>query len=152
MVTPWSTNAVEITQNMALKGISRIEEYFPVDTPEADHDPMLQRMYDGLDQQIFTIDHDPEPIKRVDDLEKFNEEEGLALSPEEIAYLHKIEKENGRPLTDSEIFGFAQINSEHCRHKIFGGTFVIDGKEMESSLFNMIKKTTRENPGKILSA
>ena len=121
MVTPWSTNAVEITQNMALKGISRIEEYFPVDTPEADHDPMLQRMYDGLDQQIFTIDHDPEPIKRVDDLEKFNEEEGLALSPEEIAYLHKIEKENGRPLTDSEIFGFAQINSEHCRHKIFGG-------------------------------
>lgn len=66
MVTPWSTNAVEITQNMALKGISRIEEYFPVDTPEADHDPMLQRMYDGLDQQIFTIDHDPEPIKRVD--------------------------------------------------------------------------------------
>ena len=152
MVTPWSTNAVEITQNMALKGISRIEEYFPVDTPEADHDPMLQRMYDGLDQQIFTIDHAPEPIKRVDDLEKFNEEEGLALSPEEIAYLHKIEKENGRPLTDSEIFGFAQINSEHCRHKIFGGTFVIDGKEMESSLFNMIKKTTRENPGKILSA
>ena len=152
MVTPWSTNAVEITQNMALKGISRIEEYFPVDSPDAEHDPMLQRLYDGLDQQIFTIDHEPEPIKHVDDLEKFNEEEGLALSPEEIAYLHKIEKENGRPLTDSEIFGFAQINSEHCRHKIFGGTFIIDGKEMESSLFNLIKKTTRENPGRILSA
>ena len=115
MVTPWSTNAVEITQNMALKGISRIEEYFPVDTPEADHDPMLQRMYDGLDQQIFTIDHDPEPIKRVDDLEKFNEEEGLALSPEEIAYLHKIEKENGRPLTDSEIFGFEAPSSSTAR-------------------------------------
>ena len=90
--------------------------------------------------------------KRVEDLEKFNEEEGLALSPEEIEYLHKIEKQNGRPLTDSEIFGFAQINSEHCRHKIFGGEFIIDGKVMESSLFSLIKKTTKENPGKILSA
>ena len=55
-------------------------------------------------------------------------------------------------MTDSEIFGFAQINSEHCRHKIFGGTFIIDGQEMESSLFQMIKKTTKENPNKILSA
>ena len=152
MVTPWSTNAVEITQNMNLKGVSRIEEYFPVSSKDADHDPMLQRMYDGLDQQVFTVDHKPEPIKHVDNLEEYNEQEGLALSPEEIEYLHKIEKELGRPLTDSEIFGFAQINSEHCRHKIFGGVFIIDGKEMESSLFNMIKKTTKENPHKILSA
>ena len=152
MITPWSTNAVEITQNMGLRGISRIEEYFPVDSKDADHDPMLQRMYDGLDQKIFTVDHEPEPIKHVDDIEKYNEEEGLALSEDEIAYLHKIEKENGRPLTDSEIFGFAQINSEHCRHKIFGGQFIIDGKPMESSLFNLIKKTTKEHPNKILSA
>jgi phosphoribosylformylglycinamidine synthase len=152
MVTPWSTNAVEITQNMNLRGISRIEEYFPVSSKDAEHDVMLQRMYDGLDQTIFTINHQPEPIKHVDNLEKYNEEEGLALSPEEMEYLHKIEKEVGRPLTDSEIFGFAQINSEHCRHKIFGGVFVIDGKEMESSLFNLIKKTTKENPNKILSA
>ena len=152
MVTPWSTNAVEITQNMNLKGISRIEEYFPVSSKDADHDPMLQRMYEGLDQTVFTVNHKPEPIKHVDNLEEYNEQEGLALSPEEIEYLHKIEKELGRPLTDSEIFGFAQINSEHCRHKIFGGVFIIDGKEMESSLFNMIKKTTKENPHKILSA
>lgn len=152
MITPWSTNAVEITQNMNLNGISRIEEYFPVSSKDADHDPMLQRMYDGLDQSIFTVDHKPEPIKHVDNLEEYNEQEGLALSPEEIEYLHKIEKELGRPLTDSEIFGFAQINSEHCRHKIFGGVFIIDGKEMELSLFNMIKKTTKENPHKILSA
>ena len=113
---------------------------------------MLQRMYKGLDQTIFTVNHEPEPIKHVDDIEKYNEEEGLALSPEEIEYLHKIEKQNGRPLTDSEIFGFAQINSEHCRHKIFGGSFVIDGEERPSSLFALIKKTTKENPGKILSA
>ena len=152
MVTPWSTNAVEITQNMGLSGIARIEEYFPAASEDAEHDPMLQRMYNGLNQDIFTISIQPEPIKYVDNLEEYNEQEGLALSPEEIAYLHKIEKENGRPLTDSEIFGFAQINSEHCRHKIFGGTFIIDGQEMESSLFAMIKKTTQENPNKILSA
>ena len=152
MITPWSTNAVEITQNMGLDGISRIEEYFPVSSEDAEHDTMLQRMYKGLDQNIFTINISPEPIKFVDDLEKFNEQEGLALSPEEMDYLHKIEKQNGRPLTDSEIFGFAQINSEHCRHKIFGGKFIIDGKEKESSLFAMIKKTTQEHPGRILSA
>lgn len=152
MITPWSTNAVEITQNMSLTGISRIEEYFPVKSEDATHDRMLQRMYNGLDQTIFTVNHEPEPIKHVEDIEKYNEEEGLALSPEEIGYLHKIEKENGRPLTDSEIFGFAQINSEHCRHKIFGGTFIIDGEERESSLFSLIKKTTKEHPGKIISA
>ena len=152
MITPWSTNAVEITQNMSLTGISRIEEYFPVKSEDATHDRMLQRMYNGLDQTIFTVNHEPESIKHVEDIEKYNEEEGLALSPEEIEYLHKIEKENGRPLTDSEIFGFAQINSEHCRHKIFGGTFIIDGEERESSLFSLIKKTTKEHPGKIISA
>ena len=152
MVTPWSTNAVEITQNMGLQGISRIEEYFPASSKDAEHDEMLQRMYNGLNQDIFTINIKPEPIKYVDNLEEYNEQEGLALSPEEIEYLHGLEKQNGRPLTDSEIFGFAQINSEHCRHKIFGGTFIIDGKEMESSLFAMIKKTTQENPNKILSA
>jgi len=160
MITPWSTNAVEITQNMCLSGISRIEEFIPgssgsqgdKETGSSGFDPMLQRMYDGLDQEIFTVKHDPEPIKYVDNLEAYNEQEGLALSKEEIEYLHKVEKENGRPLTDSEIFGFAQINSEHCRHKIFGGTFIIDGEEKEDSLFQMIKKTTQENPNKILSA
>lgn len=152
MVTPWSTNAVEITENMNLTGITRIEEYFPVSSKEATHDPMLQRMYEGLDQRLFTVNREPESIRRVENLEQYNEEEGLALSPEEMAYLHTIEKQNGRPLTDSEIFGFAQINSEHCRHKIFSGTFIIDGEEKESSLFAMIKRTTQENPGKILSA
>ena len=152
MVTPWSTNAVEITENMNLSGITRIEEYFPVSSKEATHDPMLQRMYEKLDQSLFTVNHEPEPIKLVENLEQYNEDEGLALSPEEMAYLHTIEKQNGRPLTDSEIFGFAQINSEHCRHKIFSGTFIIDGEEKESSLFAMIKRTTQENPGKILSA
>lgn len=152
MITPWSTNAVEITQNMNLHGIARIEEYFPVSGEDAEHDPMLQRMYNGLNQDIFTVNIEPAPIQYVEDLESYNEAEGLALSPAEIEYLHGVEKQLGRQLTDSEVFGFAQINSEHCRHKIFGGSFVIDGKEMPSSLFAMIKKTTKENPHKIISA
>ena len=152
MITPWSTNAVEITQNMAVKGISRIEEYYPVADEKAEYDPMLQRMYKGLDQEIFTINMKPAAIQHIENLEEYNEQEGLALSPEEIEYLHDVEKQLGRKLTDSEVFGFAQINSEHCRHKIFGGTFIIDGEEKESSLFKMIKKTTQENPHKIISA
>ncbi len=152
MITPWSTNAVEITQNMGLSGITRIEEYFPVSSADAEYDPMLQRMYDGLDQSIFTVDIKPQPIIMIEDLDTYNEQEGLALSEEEIAYLHRVEKEIGRCLTDSEVFGFAQINSEHCRHKIFGGTFIIDGQEMESSLFQMIKNTTKEHQGRIISA
>ena len=152
MITPWSTNAVEITQNMGVEGIRRIEEYFPVKDENAEHDPMLQRMYHGLNQQIFDVNIKPQPIVYIDDIETYNEQEGLALSPEEIEYLKKVETDLGRKLTDSEIFGFAQINSEHCRHKIFGGTFIIDGQEMESSLFQMIKKTTKENPNKIISA
>ena len=152
MITPWSTNAVEITQNMGLEGIMRIEEYFPVKDENAEYDPMLQRMYKGLDQSIFDIDIKPQPIVYIENLEEYNEQEGLALSQEEMDYLKKVENDLGRKLTDSEVFGFAQINSEHCRHKIFGGTFVIDGVEMESSLFQMIKKTTKENPNRIISA
>ncbi len=152
MVTPWSTNAVEITLNMGIEGITRIEEYFPAKDEKAAYDTMLQRLYRGLGQDIFHFDIAPQPIRFVEDIEKYNEEEGLALSNEEITYLKKVESELGRRLTDSEVFGFAQINSEHCRHKIFGGTFVIDGEEKESSLFQMIKKTTQENPNRIISA
>ena len=88
MITPWSTNAVEITQNMALQGISRIEEYYPVKDADAEYDPMLQRLYKGLDQEIFTNNITPDPIKSIENLEEYNEQEGLALSPEEIAYHH----------------------------------------------------------------
>ena len=152
MITPWSTNAVEITQNMGLTGISRIEEYFPVASGEAEHDPMLHRIYNGLDQAIFTISKQPDPIVYIEDLEAYNQQEGLALSQEEIAYLNEVSQKLGRKLTDSEVFGFSQVNSEHCRHKIFGGTFIIDGEEKESSLFALIKKTSQENPNKLVSA
>ena len=152
MVTPWSTNAVEMTQNMNLDGILRIEEFFPVASAKAEHDPMLQRMYEGIGQDVFRVEREPQPVKHVENLEEYNEAEGLALSADEITYLHEMERQLGRRLTDSEVFGFAQINSEHCRHKIFGGRFVIDGEERESSLFELIKKTTAEHPGQILSA
>jgi len=152
MLTPWSTNAVEITQNMGIEGIRRMEEFFEVDNEHAKFDPMLQNLYNGLNQQVFAIDKEPDPIINIENIAAFNEQEGLALSEDEIGYLDWVAKEMGRPLTDSEVYGFAQVNSEHCRHKIFNGTFVIDGKEMESSLFKMIKKTSQQNPNKIISA
>lgn len=151
MITPWSTNAVEITQNMGLEGISRIEEYVPL-SPEKGHDPMLQHVYDNLDQQLFTIDQKPDPIVYIDDIAAYNEQEGLALSADEVGYLNEVSKKLKRNLTDSEVFGFSQVNSEHCRHKIFGGTFIIDGEEKEHSLFALIKKTSAENPNKLVSA
>jgi phosphoribosylformylglycinamidine synthase len=152
MVTPWSTNAVEITQNMAISGIIRIEEFHRTIPDALDFDPMLSQKYSELDQHIFTIDIAPEPILDIDDIALYNKQEGLSLSPQEVEYLDKLAIKIGRKLTDSEIFGFSQANSEHCRHKIFNGIFVIDGVEKESSLFKMIKKTSIKNPNNIISA
>lgn len=152
MVTPWSTNAVEITQTMGISGINRIEEFFTVAGKDAAYDRMLQVLYTELNQDLFTIHHQPDPIVEVDDIAGYNEKEGLALSAEEIQYLEEVSRELGRKLTDSEVFGFSQVNSEHCRHKIFNGTFIIDGEEKQSTLFQLIKKTSKENPNYIVSA
>ena len=152
MVTPWSTNATEITQNMGISGIIRIEEFRAVSADYTDFDPMLSQKYASLGQDIFTINIVPEPIMEIDDIAAYNEKEGLALSEEEVAYLEGLAKKLGRKLTDSEVFGFSQVNSEHCRHKIFNGTFVIDGVEKPSSLFKLIKKTSEANPNDIVSA
>jgi phosphoribosylformylglycinamidine synthase len=152
MITPWSTNAVEITQNMGISGIIRIEEFHRVDWDASDFDPMLYQKYSELNQAIFTINIQPEPILNIDDIAAYNKTEGLSLSPEEVKYLDDLATKLGRKLTDSEIFAFSQANSEHCRHKIFNGTFVIDGEEKETSLFKLIKKTSQENPNDIVSA
>ncbi len=152
MITPWSTNAVEITQTMGVSGIKRIEEFAPVSGPDAPHDRMLQVLYNGLDPEIFTIHHTPDPILEIEDIGKYSSEEGLALSQEEIAYLEDVSRELGRKLTDSEVFGFSQVNSEHCRHKIFNGTFIIDGNQKPSTLFGLIKKTSSSNPNYLVSA
>ncbi|MDR0537513.1 MAG: phosphoribosylformylglycinamidine synthase [Tannerellaceae bacterium] len=152
MITPWSTNAVEITQNMGLHGISRMEEYTPVSSAETEYDRMLQSIYNGLGPDLFTVRKRPEPVISVKDIEAYNQQEGLALSKEEITYLNNLSQRLGRNLTDSEVYGFAQVNSEHCRHKIFNGRFIIDGEEKESTLFELIKKTSRENPNLLISA
>ena len=151
MVSPWSTNAVEITQNMGINGILRIEEYFPktlLDTI----DKMLFEEFNGLDQNLFKVDIEPENVKQIFDISYYNEKEGLALSKDEINYLEDLSKYIKRPLTDSEVFGFSQVNSEHCRHKIFNGRFIIDGIEKEKSLFELIKLTSNVNPNSIVSA
>ncbi|AIZ43321.1 phosphoribosylformylglycinamidine synthase [Cellulophaga baltica] len=152
MITPWSTNATEITQNMGIEGILRIEEFSASNETDNGFDPMLLQKYKALDQAIFTVAIAPEAVLNIQDIAAFNQKEGLALSDEEVGYLETLAKKLGRKLTDSEVFGFSQVNSEHCRHKIFNGTFVIDGKEKPSSLFKLIKKTSKENPGTIVSA
>ncbi|MFY0600850.1 MAG: phosphoribosylformylglycinamidine synthase [Cyclobacteriaceae bacterium] len=149
MITPWSTNAVEIAQNAGIEGLFRIELF---QTGITDFDPMLQQKHEDIDQSIFTLEITPEPIKSIEDLKTYNTTEGLALSDEEISFLENVSSEIGRPLTDSEVFGFSQINSEHCRHKIFNGSFIIDGVEQEDSLFKWIKKTSKDNPNLIVSA
>lgn len=152
MITPWSTNAVEITQNMGISGILRIEELFPVRPGKHDYDPMLQSLYTDPDQDIFTIERKPEEIISIDDISQYNDKEGLALNSDEIDYLKKLSERIGRPLTDSEVFGFSQVNSEHCRHKIFNGIFIIDGEERDSTLFQLIKNTTHYNRNGVVSA
>jgi len=152
MITPWSTNAVEITQNMGIGGIIRIEEFKAVAEDFKGYDPMISEKYKGLNQESFTINIQPEAILEIDDISAYNQKEGLALSDEEIEYLENVAKKIGRKLTDSEVFGFSQVNSEHCRHKIFNGTFVIDGAEKPTSLFKMIKETSKQHPNDIVSA
>ncbi|MBT6704647.1 MAG: phosphoribosylformylglycinamidine synthase [Flavobacteriaceae bacterium] len=152
MITPWSTNAVEITQNMGINGIIRIEEFHPTTEESSDFDPMLFQKYSSLNQDIFTINIQAEKIIEIDNITTFNQSEGLALNAEEVSYLENLSRKIGRELTDSEVFGFSQVNSEHCRHKIFNGAFIIDGEEMPSSLFKLIKNTSKENPNTIVSA
>ncbi|MCQ2974266.1 MAG: phosphoribosylformylglycinamidine synthase [Bacteroidales bacterium] len=152
MITPWSTNAVEITQNMGITGIERIEKFIPTKEANPQFDKMLQRVYKDLDENVFTISKQPDPVVYIEDMRAYNQKEGLALSEQEINYLENLSKSLGRKLTDSEVFGFSQVNSEHCRHKIFGGTFVIDGKEKDKSLFQLIKETSKQNPRGLVSA
>ena len=151
MVSPWSTNAVEITQNMGLESINRIEKYIPEDSI-SNFDPMLNQRFKTLSQDLFEINIVPEEINYIENIDQYNTKEGLSLNLEEIDYLNNVSKEIGRKLTDSEIFGFSQVNSEHCRHKIFNGKFIIDGYEKEMSLFSLIKKTSKTNPGNLVSA
>lgn len=149
MITPWSTNATDICVNVGLVGIQRIEIFRPADDS---FDPMLEERYRGLNVNSLHIERQPEAVRQVTDIRGYNKEAGLALSEEEIVYLERASQEMGRPLTDSELFGFGQINSEHCRHKIFNGEFIIDGQKKSRSLFTLIKDTANKSPGQLISA
>ena len=151
MITPWSTNAVEIFLNAGVDYIKRIELFKKVNEEES-FDPMLKRKYSNVDQNVFTIDRTKEEVIQISDIAKYSEEEGLALSEEEVAYLEEVSKKIGRSLTDSEVFGFSQINSEHCRHKIFNGEFIIDDEVKKKTLFALIKETSKAHPNLIVSA
>ena len=152
MITPWSTNAVEITQNMGVEGIIRIEEFNSCESSYTDFDPMIYEFFENLNQRSFNINVAPEPILNITDISDYNKQEGLSLNEDEVNYLNQVSEKIGRPLTDSEVFGFSQVNSEHCRHKIFNGTFIIDGEEKSTSLFKLIKETSKQHPNTIVSA
>lgn len=150
-ITPWSTNAVEITRNAGVIGITRIECYQKAN-PGTSYDPLLQQIYQRLDEKVFAPSATPAPILYIDNIAEYNTAEGLALNEDEIKYLEQLSQKIGRKLTDTEIFGFSQVNSEHCRHKIFNGTFEIDGQTASKSLFQWIKETTKQNKNQVVSA
>jgi phosphoribosylformylglycinamidine synthase len=128
-----------------------MEEFFLASENDV-YDPMLQMKYGVVDQHVFKTNQQALGVEFVFDIAFYNQDQGLALSDDEVEYLNDVCKTLGRKLTDSEVYGFAQINSEHCRHKIFNGKFIIDGEEMPESLFSLIKKTSKENPNRIISA
>ncbi|MGA0154329.1 MAG: phosphoribosylformylglycinamidine synthase [Flavobacteriaceae bacterium] len=151
MITPWSTNATEIMANMGIAQVKRIER-FTLSQADQSFDPMLFQRYDGLDAQIFELNTTVATALSITDIDAYNRQEGLSLSEDEVAYLESLSAKLNRHLTDSEVFGFSQVNSEHCRHKIFNGIFEIDQKAMPESLFGLIRKTSATNPNGIVSA
>ncbi|RIL08508.1 MAG: phosphoribosylformylglycinamidine synthase, partial [Proteobacteria bacterium] len=153
MITPWSSNACDILSNMGISGVLRMEYFERISDPNhSKHDPMLQAVYNDLDNSTLHVDGAAQASFEVENLREFNREAALALSDEEISFLEDAQRELGRRLTDAEVFAFGQINSEHCRHKIFNGSFIIDGEEKPRSLFAMIKETSKRAPARIVSA
>ena len=151
MISPWSTNAVEIMNNMGIESVIRIEEFISTKENHA-FDIMIQEEYKSLDQDIFKNYKTPDKQILIRDINEYNKNEGLALDKSEVDYLNELSKKLNRQLTDSEVYGFSQVNSEHCRHKIFNGRFIIDNKEKEKSLFDLIKLTSKKNKNSIVSA
>ncbi len=174
-ISPWSSKATDIAHNCGLGSIRRLERgiAYYLETPggelEGDrlmaameilHDRMTQAVVFALDEaeQLF-VHAEPAPLTRVDvigngrdALEAANRDLGLALSGDEIDYLVGSFQGLERNPTDVELMMFAQANSEHCRHKIFNASWVIDGQRQDHSLFHMIRNTTERSPTDVLSA
>jgi phosphoribosylformylglycinamidine synthase len=171
-ISPWSSKATDIFRNCGLSKVKRVERgkayYFSAELNEEKRqifkslisDRMVESVADTFDigSKIFE-QHEAKPFKSIDllgggrdALEVANKQMGLALAEDEMDYLVANFKKLGRNPNDIELMMFAQANSEHCRHKIFNADWTIDGVKKEKSLFNMIRNTYNNSPGKILSA
>lgn len=167
-IAPWTSKATEIIQNCGFTGVRQVVRAIGY---SADHSVDLKSLahvlYDPLTESLLTSDqllqlfftHEPQPLTTIDILKdgrsalvEANQQIGLALSDAEIDYLVKCFQRLKRNPTDAELMMFAQVNSEHCRHKIFNAMWVIDDQPQESSLFNMIRSTYRANPEQVLVA
>ncbi len=169
-LSPWSSKATDIAKVCGLTGVQRIErgraylfdgvDALPQSCFDQLHDPMTESVLTDAAALagIFAVQA-PRALRRVDvlgggkaALEAANRDWGLALSPQEIDYLVAHFVEARRNPSDAELMMFAQINSEHCRHKIFNGNFVIDDEPQAHTLFEMIKLSYKASPDGVLSA
>jgi phosphoribosylformylglycinamidine synthase len=155
-LSPWSSKATDIAHNCGLTAVKRIERgiAYHIASEAAGiaaplHDRMTQTVLGSYAEagQLFQ-QVPPRPLRTVsiNALRKANAELGLALSEDEIEYLERAYRGIGRDPTDAELTMFAQANSEHCRHKIFNGDWIIDGERQRESLFAMIRHTHAANP------
>ena len=169
-LSPWSSKATDIARVCGLDGVRRIERgraylFQGIDAlPDAAtallHDPMMESVLTEAEalQQVFATPP-RRPLRTVDVLGQggaaltaANRDWGLALSEQEIEYLTTHFRQAGKNPTDAELMMFAQVNSEHCRHKIFNAEFTVDGEVQPHSLFQMIKMTYAAAPQGVLSA
>ena len=170
-ISPWSSKATDIAQNSGLSKVKHIERglaYYIQSSGELDislianflHDRMTESILETVDEaaNLFVNPH-PKPLITIDTLKDgvealiaANKQLGLALANDEIDYLYQAYVQLGRNPTDVELMMFAQVNSEHCRHKIFNADWVIDGKKQPKSLFKMITNTYEKNNEDVLSA
>ncbi|UIP25965.1 phosphoribosylformylglycinamidine synthase [Acinetobacter towneri] len=168
-ISPWSSKATDIFANcntpvhrlergvlFTLKGITDVSN----EVKQVLHDRMTESVFNHInDAAALFVETEPKPLNSIDilgegkaALVKANSEFGFALSDEEIDYLTEAFIKLGRNPHDIELMMFAQANSEHCRHKIFGSEWTIDGEVQPLSLFQMIKNTYKESPTDVLSA
>ena len=162
-ISPWSSKATDIARNCGLAGVLRIERgiAYRVECAAMQsgsqrsaiaallHDRMTETVLEAPEQAEGLFRHvAPRPLGQVarGGLEEANRRLGLALSEDEIAYLRAAYDALGRDPTDAELTMFAQANSEHCRHKIFNGEWIVDGEKAPHSLFGMIRQTHAANP------
>ena len=171
-ISPWSSKATEIVHRCGLDAVRRVERgtvyHFEGLADVGDalvfaseiHDRMTENLLTDLDAASALFEHaEPPPFRRIDVLghghdaiREADRELGLALAPDEVDYLVTSFRELERNPSDVELMMFAQANSEHCRHKIFNADWTIDGKPRDTSLFEMIRNTTRQSPDGVLSA